>query len=886
MDSKQSMTTGAKEIIINQSMTEADEEIEGVEPMSISKDVVNSVVERPAGLNLAMMDDDEIFERASANQTDYEVAVPVTPTYETFKKLEVVNSKLLNFMAVIYNIISFTALALSLIIIILARSKFSETLNFFDPNLASEITIYIFPNYFDIIDSILSFVVFTYAVILLCVYCVILFRVCHIENILNEQIWVMMLLVYLVLYLNPYEASLRLRRSAFGIQPPSIDDGFNYINFFIALRITSFTVIYLLYFWFGTHSYRILDRRVSHKDWTFYFHKMIILAIYIIYKIVMLYKYNVIFSEVPFMSLIAFLRLYGAMSVWPTLGVVSVLLLTIMEIIIASIIGISSFKTFNLLKKSDYAKHRTNILGYRFFLHQHIIFNMVFLLTYLFLLFGLPIGAQITEFALRFNISPGKGSYFDVQYAPFGLYLCLLAFATTEAYTNLPANANIKDSLVIWKKLQNPFAQKKGNVLTPVVYRNREPRSNGSLQIIPNYFVMQTNIELFNLSWFVYYHGTKKEKTVNIDFDSQRLRIRDCLYDSITDTKAIVAESNDRIIFAFKGTSSNQNVVTDLKVSHRSLSSVISQSEYEFTSTSRGNNNNAFRNSNPEQELEHIRNTKLFRRAKVHTGFANAYNKIKHSVIRVAAALIKEKDRPICFTGHSLGGALATISSLDVKLTLGLSNDQIAVSSFGSPRVGNESFREIYDNNIKTHWRFVAGGDFISRVPKIGYTHTGKEVILTSNGEMFIDPCILEVIFLHRHTSSLIHHRKSCYLLALKSWCDNRGDYSPNLWPFPISNNDNKKFDSTFKNKSITQGGLSSSRFTMIKRKGGAEEYKLDRAARMQGYADAIDALGDISPQPVSSETLELWRRLGDAALEKLQSEVSQSTTSPEENDV
>lgn len=814
-------------------------------------------IEHPTPLSLGTIGDGLSlqFERASANQTNQEAAVPLTPKYNSFKKLEVVNSKRINFMAKVYNIISFIALVLSGAVVIAARTAYSETYEIPNPlNVASlvELSVYNFPPFFTIIDFGLSILVFLYTSLLLALYSWIVF--CKgVTNVLNEQIWVIMLLSVAVLYLNPYEAIIRFRRDVLDAQPPLREEGANYVDFFICLRIASFSIIYVLYLWFGAHSYRFLDRRVSWRDWKFYLFKIVAVIVYIVYKLVILFKYRIVFSEVPFMTFIAYVKLYSTVSSWPKLGVITVMVLTVMELVIATMIAVAVYKSFKLLKASDYSKHRTNILGFRFFLHQHVIFNMVYIVTYLFLLFGLPIGIQILQFFILYDVHPGWGSYFDVQYAPFGLHLCLLAFITTEAYTNLPANANVWDFIWPWRASASSLPD---CPLEPVVYRNREPPSliGSALRIIPNCFVMETNIELFNLSWFVYYHGTPKETSLNIDFDQISIKIRDFLYDSVTDTRAIVAESPERIIFAFKGTSSSQNLATDLKVNQRALSSIIGPAD-EISPT-----RNRRTSGESDSQLD-VRNNRMFRRARVHAGFANAYRKIKEGVIGTTAALLREKERPICFTGHSLGGALATLSSLDVQLTLGLDGDRVAVSSFGSPRVGNEAFQQVYDDAIPTHWRFVAGGDLISRLPKLGYRHVGKKVILTSTGEMFIDPSALEIIFWHSQSASIVHHRKACYLLALKTWCDSRGGYIPNLWPFPISANDSRKFDSTFR-KPNTQGVSS-----RIRRQTPVE----DRAARLQGYADAIDALGDISPRPISTESLDRWRRLGQAALNRLQ---------------
>jgi predicted lipase len=73
----------------------------------------------------------------------------------------------------------------------------------------------------------------------------------------------------------------------------------------------------------------------------------------------------------------------------------------------------------------------------------------------------------------------------------------------------------------------------------------------------------------------------------------------------------------------------------------------------------------------------------------VHSGFLGAYNSVASQVINKISALAKiHTSASILFTGHSLGGALATFAAMDVKETLGLSNS-LKLYTFGSPRTGN-----------------------------------------------------------------------------------------------------------------------------------------------------------------------------------------------------
>jgi hypothetical protein len=77
---------------------------------------------------------------------------------------------------------------------------------------------------------------------------------------------------------------------------------------------------------------------------------------------------------------------------------------------------------------------------------------------------------------------------------------------------------------------------------------------------------------------------------------------------------------------------------------------------------------------------------------KLHFGFMFAYNKVRWSVQDAIIKLLR--DRPnyvVTFTGHSLGGALASIAAIDFLTSSQGSGyrDKVRVITYGAPRVGN-----------------------------------------------------------------------------------------------------------------------------------------------------------------------------------------------------
>ena len=98
----------------------------------------------------------------------------------------------------------------------------------------------------------------------------------------------------------------------------------------------------------------------------------------------------------------------------------------------------------------------------------------------------------------------------------------------------------------------------------------------------------------------------------------------------------------------------------------------------------------------------------------VHNGFQEEVNKIWDNII---VQLEAHKDKDLFITGHSLGGAMATIA------TSRLGDRVKALFTFGSPRAGTRSFVKSFSHI--PHYRFVNNNDVVPKVPFaiMGYRH-------------------------------------------------------------------------------------------------------------------------------------------------------------------
>ncbi|MGD0382749.1 MAG: lipase family protein, partial [Thermoguttaceae bacterium] len=114
---------------------------------------------------------------------------------------------------------------------------------------------------------------------------------------------------------------------------------------------------------------------------------------------------------------------------------------------------------------------------------------------------------------------------------------------------------------------------------------------------------------------------------------------------------------------------------------------------------------------------------------RVHCGFARAVEEVWPEVRRILGS--PSSARPLWVTGHSLGGAMATLAS--VRLASDGYNVR-AVYTYGSPRVGDRLFRDSYS---LANYRFVNDNDLVPHLPfRWCYKHVGNLRLLNNKGDL------------------------------------------------------------------------------------------------------------------------------------------------------
>ncbi|KAL0939280.1 extracellular triacylglycerol [Colletotrichum truncatum] len=202
------------------------------------------------------------------------------------------------------------------------------------------------------------------------------------------------------------------------------------------------------------------------------------------------------------------------------------------------------------------------------------------------------------------------------------------------------------------------------------------------------------------------------------------------------------------IIVAFRGTYSITNTVVDL--------STVPQEYVPYPAPDDGG-------EEPPKKPEH-----RCEECTVHMGFLASWRQARKLVLPHLKKLREQyPDYPIHLVGHSLGGAVAMLASLELKVSLGW--DNVIVTTFGEPKVGNQGLcdyvdaiygldKEDKENEVKeppkrTYRRVTHAGDPVPLLPltEWGYKPHAGEIYISKSE---LSPSIEDVVVCHGDSDS------------------------------------------------------------------------------------------------------------------------------------
>ena len=190
--------------------------------------------------------------------------------------------------------------------------------------------------------------------------------------------------------------------------------------------------------------------------------------------------------------------------------------------------------------------------------------------------------------------------------------------------------------------------------------------------------------------------------------------IDESIQDSKTQTAAFVAThlGKKQIVAVFRGTQSVQSFIKDIQIIKTRPDFIV-----------------------PE----------LPSNVRIHGGFNHAYSTIKTQTRQSVLKLANQyPDYEIVFTGHSLGGAMATLAAVDFHIqTGGVYDDRVSVITFGQPRIGNKDWA-LYVNSLPFSgkiFRIVKDADPVAQLPPrlLQYVHGGQQYEINNQNQTF--PC-------------------------------------------------------------------------------------------------------------------------------------------------
>lgn len=119
--------------------------------------------------------------------------------------------------------------------------------------------------------------------------------------------------------------------------------------------------------------------------------------------------------------------------------------------------------------------------------------------------------------------------------------------------------------------------------------------------------------------------------------------------------------------------------------------------------------------------------------ARFHQGFVDALEEVWEPLYQAIKSETDRLDRPVWITGHSLGGALAQLSSWVLQRQF-ISVHQVC--TFGGPMIGNKNATAAYDQEFAGRvFRYVNAPDPVPLLPTVSllandYVHCQREIPL------------------------------------------------------------------------------------------------------------------------------------------------------------
>ncbi|MBC3797526.1 lipase family protein [Acetobacterium tundrae] len=190
--------------------------------------------------------------------------------------------------------------------------------------------------------------------------------------------------------------------------------------------------------------------------------------------------------------------------------------------------------------------------------------------------------------------------------------------------------------------------------------------------------------------------------------------------EEIEEKFGFIAESQDRIVLAFRGSDSTLNLDSDLDLFQT-----------------------------PLPYVENVGNS--------HRGITRVYQSMCEELIEIVRKL--PEDKRLYLTSHSLGGDLAIMTALDFAVNI--PNKDLVVYTYAAGRPGAPDFVNDYNTYVKNSYRIFNVHDFIPTLPAFEYPPP-----FTEKG-LFYEHVDFSVPISFQMNNLFLNHRINCYFQKL-----------------------------------------------------------------------------------------------------------------------
>jgi len=501
----------------------------------------------------------------------------------------------------------------------------------------------------------------------------------------------------------------------------------------------------------------------------------------------------------------------------------------------------STGRTWRRLAKVPYAPYRYKQLGFRFFVYHTITCWTVLMVYDILITATTPPDRYINSFLAwkSDRESNGQGDELlandsaDVlilgqSYAFFPVYLLITVWAVEIAYVNLPADSRGCRGWFLPVMCQRKRNDDDHIHLARAYTATEEISESLYEEKISEYFCLETCVEALNNAKLVYNNCQSAEEfNASVGHENSNVPVVKYIHIPETDTHCFIALGKDRIYVCFRGTKSVQNIKTDLKSTTTSCTRYFQHSTkmqataldlsdldaVEEGGKEAGGFLPATMAASPREEKGQegsVPDSVGIRGRRVHAGFLKAYLSVRSSVFKEVKQYLSP-GKPVIVVGHSLGGALATLFVYDLALRRdnpNLEGCRLVSYTYGSPRVGNTVFATHFNSLVPETWRCVNAQDIVTQIPlgRMGFQHVGTLVLIDRNGNLMVDPSVIERNWWHRQVaSSGKYHMGGVYIENLTKCIElSHPNVEPQFWKRATTADDDVKEDQLKSKKHIS----------------------------------------------------------------------------------